>query len=111
MEALTELAMEECNAIPKQSLDTDLHSWFKMSGGGLQDRICDKPNSETNGESTRADTDAVISNGQMLPMWAIVVATVSALCVIIIVVVIVIFLKKRNIPQDKDLYVDLVSEK
>jgi hypothetical protein len=111
MEALKALAMEECNAIPKQTNDDDLHSWFKMSGGGLQDRICDKPNSETNGESTRADTEVVISNGQVLPVWAIVVATVSALCVIIIVVVVVIFLKKRNIPQEKDLYVDLVSVK
>jgi len=114
MEAMTELAMEECNAIPKQTHedDGDLHSWFKMSGGGLQDRICDKPKLETNdGETTKSDTEAVISNGQLLPVWAIVVATVSALCVIIVVVVVVIFLKKRNIPQEKDLYVDLVSVK
>jgi hypothetical protein len=120
MEALKELAMEECEALPKPELDDDLKGWLKMSGGYLQDRICDKPHKTQHdsekdgqmkdGETTRAETGAVISNGQDIPMWAVVVATVSALCVIIIVVVVVIFLKKRNItPKEKDAYVDLTN--
>jgi len=105
-EALRELAMEECLAIPKQQVTKDLLQFIEMNGGDLAeyDRICDKAdNAITDKKEDKPALEAAqstveIDNGQMMtPVWVIVVASVgSVIGVIVIVIIIIYILKKRR---------------
>lgn len=116
-EALRELAMEECNSIPKLQITDDVRMWIEMNGGDVAeyDRICDNADNaiteKKEDKTTEAATSntAEIENGQMLtPVWVIVVASVaSVIGVIIIVVVVVIIVKKRNAAAQANLYVQM----
>jgi len=116
-EALTEIAMEECNSIEKQKVSDELLQWIEMNSGDLAeyDRICDTADAITEkkedkpSEAITTNTAAEVSNGQSLtPVWVIVVASVaSVIGVIIIVVVVIVIVKKRNAAAQANLYVQM----
>jgi len=111
-QALYELAMEECLAVPAERDTVTEKQWFAMTGGAAPERICDKPVDALNGENTvNADKDSKSLVSTFLPAWAIALIAFATIVGLAIIVIVVIIVKKRyeKAPQDNNLYVDLLQ--
>jgi len=116
-EALRELAMEECEQIPKQQVTKDLLMFIEMNGGNLAeyDRICDKVDNaitekkdDKPAEQATTDTTEIQTAQMNTPVWVIVVASVGSIIGFIIIVVIVVYIvKKRREAAQANLYVEM----
>jgi hypothetical protein len=98
VEALREMAMQECENAPKNEITPELQAWIKMNGLVPEqfDTICDKPSLRMN-QIQGEDNQVTSLSGSVVPLWLIIVASIgSALVLIVVVTIVIIFVMKTK---------------
>jgi len=113
MEVLKEMAVSECEQAPKNEIDDLFLDWIKMMGHKPEnyDSICDKPSQRLrdrkneNGENRLTDLDYQNNMGTNVPLWLILVASLSAgLVLIAVITVVMIFVRRKSEVKADDDY-------
>jgi tyrosinase len=108
-QALHEMAVQECEQAPKNELDGLWMDWIKMMNHVPEnyDTICDRPSSrlqdKKNDNAVAADRLGANEMGSAVPLWLILVASISCgLVVIAIIAVIIITIRRKSDVRNTD---------